>query len=100
MARFAKSTLNTGSRREIGNLKNPDGTITNGYEEIIDTLFNHYFPGSEEINENTITILDPENPKQAMIEDNNRLFTCMKLRKAFKSFGSCKSPGPDGIQPI
>ena len=44
MARFAKATLNTGSRFKLGNLKNPDGTITNDQKETINTLVNHYFP--------------------------------------------------------
>ena len=100
MARFAKSTLNTGSRIELGNLQNPDGTITNGHEETINTLFNHYFPGSQEIHENQPMTLDTESPAEITIDENNRLFTYIKTKRAFKSFRSYKSPGPDGIQPI
>ena len=100
MAGFAKSTLNTGSRFELGNLKNPDGTITNNHKETINTLFNHYFPGSEEINNNSNISLDPQSPVEITIDENNRLFTYSKVLRAFKSFRNYKSPGPDGIQLI
>ena len=100
MARFAKATLNTGSRFELGNLKDPDGTITNDHKETINTLFNHYFPGSEEINKNSNISLDPDSPVEITIDENNRLFTYSKVLRAFKSFRNYKSPGPDGIQPI
>ena len=69
MARFAKSTLNTGSRVELGNLKNPDGTITIDHKETINTLFNHYFPGSQEMNKNSNIPLDP--PRESS-RNNNR----------------------------
>ena len=69
-------------------------------KETINTLFNHFFPGSEEINEDTSMTLDSESPPKITVDDNNRLFTYMKITKAFKSFRSYKSPGPDCIQPI
>ena len=83
----------------IGMLDN-NGTITKNGDEVIQTLMDCHFPGSQDekpiIKDNKIRY------SEEFLRSSKYLafVTKEKVKAAFKSFGPMKACGPDGIKPI
>ena len=94
MVKVSKAILQQRAPK-LGHLLKPDGAYTQDPGEILDTLLDAFFPGSQELRREDNPILDPV--KQYEIQN---LITPLKLEQAFKSFKKEKSPGPDGVKPV
>jgi ribonuclease HI len=93
-AKLAK-VLRSGERTEVGMLRKGDGIYTNSPEEAIDHLLEQHFPEAEDEARR-----EGEEDHTPMMDARvMRIFNPRNVKRAIKSFGPYKAPGPDGIYP-
>ena len=67
MSKFSRGVLNTSTKVELGQLQKPNGKHTHGPKELVDVLFNHYFPGAKHKYENNIKYRNPISSKHMFL---------------------------------
>ena len=88
-------SFNNNKNNSLGLLKNRDGVYCDDPKESLNILLNKFFPGHTLVPENdTINCSSVKNSRL------DTTFTIKMVRAVFRSMGSLKSAGPDGLKPI
>ena len=77
-----------------------DGSYSSGPEETLEILLTDHFPQCE-----NFPRFDGSDPERQishweLLDDRLDFLTELKIGEAFRSFGSFKAAGPDGLQPL
>lgn len=89
-----------GIAKEIGFLKNNEGTYTKTAKESLELLTRAHFPSAIFIDEHTFPRSGSKRPKSEEWKMAAHITRPVKVRWAVKKFKPYKSPGVDGIYPV
>ncbi len=96
---FARLIKNIGGSKlpQAGLFRSPDGAAATNLEDSIQNVFDTMFPGNQEV---TKTAGGSRSCTELQMQVEADFITEERIVSAINSFGSNKSPGPDGIKPI